>query len=71
MIRFFFGTLVVLLLAAAAAWLAQSPGDLTIVWHGWRLETSAALAGILVVALAMVTAALYRFWLWLRRRPRA
>lgn len=71
MIRFFFATLVVLVLAAVAAWLAQSPGELTIVWHGWRLETSAALAAIMVVAFAMVSAALYRFWLWLRRRPHA
>ncbi len=71
MIRFFFATLVVLVLAAVAAWLAQSPGELTVVWHGWRLETSAALAAILVIALAIVTAVLYRFWLWLRRRPQA
>lgn len=47
-------------LAAAAGWVAEHPGRLTLDWFGWRVETSAA---FLALAVAAFTAL---FWIFLR-----
>ena len=39
----------------AAAWLAERPGEVRIDWLGWRLETSAAVLLLIVLALAPST----------------
>lgn len=71
MIRLFFRLVVIAVLAAAAAWLADHPGALTFDWVGYRIETSANIALlILLLAFALLYIAV-RFFLWLRRRPRA
>ena len=56
-------------LAASAAWLADHPGQVTLTWGDWRIDTSAAVLSGLVLALVGVMAAVYRFWLFLRRSP--
>lgn len=45
----------VLLAAAAtgAVWLAERPGDVVVVWQGYRVETSLAAAAVAVVAMAL------------------
>ncbi len=79
MIRVVLYLLVVGLLAAAAVWLADRPGDVTIVWQSVRIETSlmvlavavAAIAGLAVVLWTMVRAILRSpdvLWLYLRTR---
>jgi HemY protein len=63
MIRVILYLALVALLAAGAVWLAERPGDVTITWLGWRIETSvmvAATAIALVVAIAMMTWSLIR-----------
>ena len=58
------------LVASAAAWLADRPGNIAVDWQGWRIETSVA-AGAVAFALLLAAGALaYRGWLWLRRSPR-
>ncbi len=57
------------LAALLAAWLADHPGDVAIHWQGWRIETSVAVAAIVLALMAFGLAASYRFWLWLRRAP--
>jgi HemY protein len=57
------------LIVAAAVWLAEQPGEVRIDWLGWRLETSAAVLALLVLALAWILAVLRGAWLWLRRAP--
>ena len=57
------------LLVAAAIWLAERPGEVRIDWLGWRLETSAAMLALVVLALAWVLAVLRGLWRWLRRAP--
>ena len=52
--------------AVVAAWLADHPGLVVIDWRGYRIETSAALASLVVVALMVAAAALARLWRWLR-----
>jgi HemY protein len=42
-------------LAVGAVWLADRPGEVSVVWQGWRIDTSVALAAIGVVVLALLT----------------
>lgn len=65
--------LVFLVFAALAAWgavwLSDTPGRVTIVWLGYRIDTTASMLAILVALLAGATALVYRFWRFLRRAP--
>ncbi len=58
MIRVVIFLLVVALLALGFAWIADRPGDVTIVWHGWRIETSVmvTLVALIATVVAAVTA---------------
>ena len=49
--RLFVFVVAVALLVAAAVWLAEHPGQVTVHWQGWRVDTSVA---ILVLALLAV-----------------
>ena len=57
------------LIVGLAVWLAEQPGEVRIDWTGWRIETSAAILALLVLALAWVLAVLRGIWLWMRRAP--
>ncbi len=57
------------LLTGGVVWLANRPGTVALRWLGWRADTSVALLATLVVAIAVATALLYRFWLFIRRAP--
>jgi HemY protein len=54
MIRVFIYLLVIAALAVGAVWLAERPGEVTVVWQGYRIETSFAVAAIGVVALVFL-----------------
>lgn len=56
-------------LAIAAAWLAERPGVVALNWQGYRIETTLALAVIVVALLMLIAALLYRVWRWTRRGP--
>src|SRR3954469_3192938 len=49
-------------LMAGVAWLAGRPGQVTIVWESWRIDTTAGVLAAAVVLIAIATALLYRFW---------
>jgi HemY protein len=57
-------------LMLGVAWLAERPGDVTIVWQGWRVDTSVGVLAAIVVAIAVATALVYRFWRALVTAPR-
>ncbi|MSP48678.1 MAG: heme biosynthesis protein HemY [Alphaproteobacteria bacterium] len=59
------------LIVTAAVWLADRPGEVRIDWLGWRVETSAAVLALLMVALAWALAVLRGLWRWMRRAPGA
>ena len=64
MIRVLVYLVVIALLAAGAVWLADRPGEVSILWQGYRIETSVAIAAIGVVVLAflaLVAWAILRF----------
>lgn len=69
MIRTLWFILQVAVVIAAAGWLYERPGTVTISWQGWLVETSVgmATAGALVGLVAV--ALLYRFWRALRTAP--
>lgn len=54
--------------ALGVAWLADRPGEITVLWSGWRIETSVMVA---VFAVAIMTALLVFMWSTLRTIVRA
>ena len=68
MIRIVLFLLAVGVLALAIAWLADRPGEITVLWMGLRIETSVMVA---VFAVATVTAMLIFLWSVLRTIVRA
>lgn len=79
MIRVLIYLAIVGLLAAAAAWLADRPGEVTITWQSMRIETSVMVLMVAVAAVSTVTALLWALlrailrapdilWLYLRSR---
>ncbi|MEQ8667429.1 MAG: heme biosynthesis HemY N-terminal domain-containing protein [Rhodospirillales bacterium] len=56
-------------LAAGAAWLADRPGHVVLDWGAYRIETSAAMLAAGVALVAVAAALVYRVWLFFRRAP--
>jgi HemY protein len=53
---------VLVIVAAAAAWLADHPGQVTVFWQGYRIDTSFAVLAALFAAAVFVVALLLRLW---------
>jgi len=78
--RILVGILVIAALVAAAVFLADRPGSVSLVWDGWRVDTSVAVLVVGFVVLAAVLALLWRLlrgilgapgaWLRARRERR-
>jgi HemY protein len=54
------------LIAAGGAWVAERPGEVILVWQGWRVSTSVLVAGVVLLALivlAVLAWTLLRFFL--------
>lgn len=56
-------------LAWGVVWMADNPGQVNLEWGGWRIDTSAGVLGVVLLAFAVTVALLYRFWLFLTRAP--
>ncbi len=54
MVRVLIYLAVIAALAAGAVWLAERPGEVSVLWQGYRIETSLAVAAIGVAALAFL-----------------
>jgi HemY protein len=57
------------LLIAGAVFVADRPGAVSLVWQGWRVDTSVAVLIFAVVVVAMLAAALFHFLRLLIRGP--
>lgn len=55
---------------ALAVWLADRPGTVLIEWQGYRIDTSVGILALCAFLFAVLVAAIYATWKWLRRRPR-
>jgi len=69
MIRLISFLVVAVALAWGVVWVADNPGQMSLQWGGWRVDTSAGVLGAGVLAFAVVVALLYRLWLFLTRAP--
>ncbi len=58
------------LVVAAAVWVADRPGRISIVWQGWRVDTSVAILLLATAATAFLFALTLRLVGWLVRVPR-
>jgi HemY protein len=70
MIRVALFLLLVGLLAVGAAWLADRPGDVTILWLGRRIETSVLVAAAVIVLIAALAVLLWSVVRFVLRSPR-
>lgn len=69
MIRLIVLFLVVVALAAGAAWLADNPGQVSMQWGGWQIDTSVpVIVGALVVLIALILT-VFRLIGWLLAGP--
>ncbi|MFN3232971.1 MAG: heme biosynthesis protein HemY [Alphaproteobacteria bacterium] len=67
MIRLFLAIALLLALAAGAVWLADNPGQVSIAFEGYTVETSAAVLMLLAALLIVATVAVTRIWRWVRK----
>ncbi|WP_119460630.1 heme biosynthesis HemY N-terminal domain-containing protein [Rhodospirillaceae bacterium SYSU D60014] len=58
------------ILVAAAVWLAERPGTVSLDWLGYRIETSVGLLLVAILLLAVLAAFLFELWRLLWRAPR-
>jgi HemY protein len=61
----------VALLVALAVWLANDPGGATLVWHGWRIDTSVAVLLIAAAVLAFLLLVALRLIGWIQSSVRS
>jgi len=71
MIRVLWFALKLAVLVAVAYWLAERPGEVSVDWLGYRIETSAGILLAAMVSIAGLSALAYRAWRFLRRSPRS
>ncbi|MCW8916383.1 MAG: heme biosynthesis protein HemY [Magnetovibrio sp.] len=69
MVRIILFLIAVAALAWGVIWVTDNPGDVSLNWGGWQIETSAGVLAGGVVMLTIVAALVYRFWLFLTRAP--
>jgi HemY protein len=67
--RWIFFLAVLCIAVVGVVWVVQHPGDVTLQWQGWRLDTSVGVLAIAVLLFAGLTAMLYRFWRFLIHVP--
>lgn len=70
MIRAVWFLIKVAVLVAIAIWLAEHPGNVSVEWQGYVIETSFAMMVLIAVGALGAAALLYRFWRAIVRAPR-
>ncbi len=58
--------IVALLIGVTAAWLANHPGELTINWFSWHLETPVSVALLVIAAALIIALGIQRLLYWFR-----
>ncbi|MZR29668.1 heme biosynthesis protein HemY [Sneathiella litorea] len=69
MIRTILVFALIVVIAVAAVWLSDYPGDVRLTWGGYVVETSVIIVGALAFVFAVFVALIYRFWIWLKHGP--
>ena len=71
MIRLVVLFLALFAIAGAAAWYADHPGVVSVVWQGWRIEASLGLIAIVALFALFLTVLIYRGLSWMLGGPGA
>jgi HemY protein len=71
MLRALWFILLLAVLAAVAMWLADHPGQVSVVWQGYVIETSATVLVVSIAAVGALSAFAYRLWIFVRGVPAA
>lgn len=69
MLRLILFLIAVVALAWGVIWIGDNPGQVSLNWGGWQVETSAGVLAGGVALLTVSVALTYRFWLFLSRAP--
>lgn len=69
MIRTIFVFALIVIIAMAAVWLSDYPGDVRLTWGGYVVETSVVVVGAIALVFAVLVALVYRFWVWIKHGP--
>jgi len=69
MLRLILFLVAIVALAWGVIWVSDNPGQVSLNWGGWQVETSAGVLAGGVVVLVVSAALIYRFWLFLTRAP--
>jgi len=69
MLRLILFLAAVVALAWGVIWVSDNPGQVSLNWGGWQVETSAGVLAGGVALLTILVALTYRFWLFLSRAP--
>lgn len=69
MLRVIVWVLGLALFVAIAVWMSDRPGNVSLTWQGWQIDTSVAFLVICVLLFSIFVAILYRIWTGLRHVP--
>ncbi|MFC1674062.1 heme biosynthesis protein HemY [Pseudomonadota bacterium] len=69
MIRLILFLVAAVALAWGVVWMSDNPGQMSLNWGGWRIETSAGVLATAMLVFAVLIALIYRFWLFITRAP--
>lgn len=69
MIRVLLFLVIVALLAFGVGWIADRPGEVAIMWQGWRIETSVTVAVVAIAAVAAITVLIWSLLRTIVRSP--
>jgi HemY protein len=56
-------------LATSAMWLVDNPGQVSMAWQGYVIETSAAVLFSAIAGIAVLSALMHRFWIFISDLP--
>jgi len=70
MVRLIFFIIAAAVLAWGVVWLSDNPGQVSLNWGGWQIDTSAGVLVAGVVLLITGVALGYRFWTFIRGAPK-
>ena len=59
----------ILVLIGLSVWLAKEPGNVSIVWRNWQVDTSVGILVMVVCLVAIATTLAFRFWQFLTQTP--
>ncbi|MBL8629904.1 MAG: hypothetical protein JNM81_09770 [Rhodospirillaceae bacterium] len=66
MIRLVLYVAAVIVAVLIAVWFANTPGEVTVMWHGWRLDTSVAILLAIITVIVLAILALARLVAFIR-----